>query len=176
MPKKPLVNLSPRTSLFWVLTATVVALDQFSKRLIEILVPYGSTENFFGISHLYNTGAAFGFLANSSGSRLVLSLISVAGTILVIYIAFGLCRRLSFLKWPSTTLALGIMLGGIVGNMLDRVFIGHVTDFISVWRWPDFNIADSMLVIGNIILAINIIRASGAEHSHDQIGSVDGRQ
>jgi signal peptidase II len=71
-------------------------------------------------------------------------------------------------------LALGRILGGTVGNLIDRAFIGYVTDFIKVWEWPDFNIADSSLVVGGILLAWNLIRASGMEGRDGAAASTDG--
>jgi len=89
----------------------------------------------------------------------------------VLYIAIWFSRRFTFLRWKTSMLALGLMLGGTVGNLIDRAFIGHVTDFIRVWEWPDFNIADSSLVVGGILLAFNLIRASGMERSDGKTAS-----
>ena len=70
-------------------------------------------------------------------------------------------------------LALGLILGGTVGNLIDRAFIGHVTDFLKVGPWPDFNVADSSLVVGGILLAFNLIRASRTEGIDGTTGSAD---
>ena len=70
-------------------------------------------------------------------------------------------------------LALGLILGGTVGNLIDRAFIGHVTDFIKVGPWPDFNVADSSVVVGGILLAFNLIRASRAEYSDGTTSSAE---
>jgi signal peptidase II len=154
----------PRISpYFWVIAATSVALDQFTKRIIEWYIPLGGAwpkSGFFQFTHGENTGSAFGMFQNS---RLILSMISSIGVMVVLYIALFLARRFAFLRWPTTILALGLILGGTAGNLIDRAFIGHVTDFLKAGPWPDFNVADSSLVVGGILLAINLIRASSTE-------------
>jgi signal peptidase II len=106
-------------------------------------------------------------------SRLILSIISSIGVVVVLYMALWLRKRFTFLGWKTTMLALGLILGGTVGNLIDRAFIGHVTDFIKVGPWPDFNVADSSVVVGGILLAFNLIRASRAEYSDGTTGSAE---
>jgi signal peptidase II len=165
---------TPRLSLFFPVTAAVVVvLDQLTKLWVKNAIPlYGSwpATGFFRITHGSNTGAAFGIFQDS---RLILSIISCIGVIIVLYIAFWLSKRFAFLNWKTTMLALGLILGGTVGNLIDRAIIGHVTDFIKVGPWPDFNIADSSLVVGGILLAFNLIRASGAERSDGKTGPAE---
>ena len=171
-----MADKAPRLSpIFPVVAAVVVALDQLTKFWIKNALPlYGSwpESGFFRIIHGENTGAAFGIFQDS---RLILSLMSSVGVVVILYIAIRLSRRFSFLRWKSTMLALGLMLGGTVGNLIDRAIIGHVTDFLHAGPWPDFNIADSSLVVGGILLAINLIRASGMERSDGSTGSADSR-
>jgi signal peptidase II len=166
---------SPRLSLYFPVTAAVVVvLDQFTKFLVKNLIPlYGAwpSTGFFQITHGDNTGAAFGMFQNS---RLVLSIISCIGVVVVLYIALWLSKRFVFLTWKTTMLALGLILGGTIGNLIDRAFIGHVTDFIKVGPWPDFNVADSSLVVGGILLAFNLIRASGTERSDGKNSPAQG--
>jgi len=161
-----------RLSLFFPVTAAVVVvLDQLTKFWVKNAIPlYGSwpETGFFRITHGSNTGAAFGLFQDSS---VILSIISSIGVVVVLYIAIWFSRRFTFLRWKTSMLALGLMLGGTVGNLIDRAFIGHVTDFIRVWEWPDFNIADSSLVVGGILLAFNLIRASGMERSDGKTAS-----
>ena len=156
----------PRLSLFFSGTAVVVVvLDRLTKLWVKNAIPlYDSwpKTGFFRITHGENTGAAFGMFQNS---RLILSIISSIGVVVVLYMALGLRKRFTFLRWKTTMLALGLILGGTVGNLIDRAFIGHVTDFIKVGPWPDFNVADSSVVVGGILLAFNLIRASGTERS-----------
>jgi signal peptidase II len=166
---------SPRLSFYFPVTATVVVvLDQFTKFLVKNLISlYGAwpATGFFQITHGDNTGAAFGMFQNS---RLVLSIISCIGVVVVLYIALWLSKRFVFLTWKTTMLALGLILGGTIGNLIDRAFIGHVTDFIKVGPWPDFNVADSSLVVGGILLAFNLIRASGMERSDGKNSPAQG--
>ena len=162
-------------SIFPIAASVVIAFDQFTKRLVEQYIPlYGAwpATGFFQFTHGENTGAAFGIFQDS---RLVLSIISSIGVVVVLYMALWLSKRFVFLRWKTTVLALGLILGGTVGNLIDRAFIGHVTDFIKVWEWPDFNIADSSLVVGGILLAFNLIRASGTERADGTSSSADSR-
>jgi signal peptidase II len=173
MPKNMPDRASPLSSFFPVTAVLVVVLDRFTKFLVRNNIPlYGSwpETGFFRITHGENTGAAFGMFQDS---RIILSIISSIGVVVVLYIALWLSRTFIFLRWKSTMLALGLMLGGTVGNLIDRVFIGHVTDFLKAGSWPDFNIADSSLVVGGILLAFNLIRASGAESSDGTTGSAE---
>jgi signal peptidase II len=135
---------------------------------------YGSwpEDGFFCITHGRNTGAAFGIFQDG---RVPLTIISCIGTVVILYIALIFSRRFTFLRWKSSMLALGLILGGTVGNLIDRAFIGYVTDFIKVWEWPDFNIADSSLVVGGILLAWNLIRASSMEGQGGAAASTDGK-
>ena len=165
---------SPRLSLFFSVTAViVVVLDRLTKLWVKNAIPLHDSwpkTGFFRITHGENTGAAFGMFQNS---RLILSIISSIGVAVVLYMALQLSRRFTFLKWKTTVLALGLILGGTVGNLIDRAFIGHVTDFIKLGPWPDFNVADSSVVVGGILLALNLIRASGAEFSDGTNGSAE---
>ena len=166
---------TPRLSPYFPVTAVlVVVLDRLTKWWVSKAIELGGswpTAGFFRITHGENTGAAFGIFQNS---RLILSLISAIGVVVVLYIAFRLSKRFVFLTWKTTMLALGLILGGTVGNLIDRAIIGHVTDFIKVGPWPDFNVADSSLVVGGILLAFNLIRASGTERSDGKSGSAQG--
>jgi len=170
---KMFVKTLRRTQWFFLIAAIVVVLDQFTKFVIKNTITlYDSwpKTGFFRITHQINTGAAFSILRDS---RPLLCIISSVGALAILYIALIFSRRFIFLHWKSSVVALGLMLGGTLGNWIDRVFIGHVTDFISVGRFPDFNIADSSLVVGSILLVINLFRASGAEHLHESTDAAD---
>jgi signal peptidase II len=131
------------------LTAIVVTLvDQWTKYLVRVDFQYGESrpviENFFHLTYVRNTGAAWGMLGDHTH---ILTIISIV--MLIIMIVF----RRSFLNNTfSHRLALGLMIGGIVGNLLDRIRQNWVTDFfdffIGGWHWPCFNIADSAICIG----------------------------
>lgn len=171
-----MANRASRLSSIFLLTAAVsVALDQFTKRWVEHAIPLWGAwpeKGFFQITHGENTGAAFGIFQDS---RVILSIISSIGVVVVLYIAIWLSKRFTFITWKTTMLALGLILGGTVGNLIDRAFIGRVTDFLHAGPWPDFNIADSSLTVGGILLAINLIRASGSERSDGSTSPADSR-
>lgn len=112
----------------------------------------------------YNTGAAFSFLAGASGwQRWLFTLIAVAvSVVLVVW--------LKRLKADETWLAVGLalVLGGALGNLVDRVIFGHVVDFILVhwqssWYFPAFNIADSAITVGAILLALDMFKSKKPE-------------
>ncbi|MFO1433632.1 MAG: signal peptidase II [Candidatus Competibacteraceae bacterium] len=147
------------------LSGLVIALDQVSKWLAEqVLLPGQPVPvlSFFNLTLLYNTGAAFSFLAQAGGWQhwffLLLSLtISIA---LVIWLA-RLQRGQTLLA-----IALSLILGGAVGNLIDRIVHGHVIDFIQLyyqrWYWPAFNIADSAITVGAVLLVLdNLLYGAG---------------
>lgn len=132
--------------------AVVVVLDQLTKRwieqnlpLYESIVPFPSLRNFFTITHFTNTGAAFGLMRDQNILFLVMAVVVVVA--IVVYV-----RYLPHHK-PLVQLALGLQLGGAIGNnLIDRVRQGHVTDFIYFHFWPAFNIADMAIVGGVLVL------------------------
>ena len=141
----------------------VVAADQLTKTWIRSNLAYGQAipeSGFFQITHVHNTGAAFGLLTDQSS---LLAVVAATGMVLLLIYALFLHHRLPFLNNRSASLALGLILGGTTGNLFDRLLQGYVTDFISVGIWPDFNIADSAITIGAIILAYSLLQNVRAE-------------
>ncbi len=144
-----------------IVTFLVLILDQVTKlyvdRVMDLYQSIKVIENFFDITYLRNKGAAFSFLANFSYRLpffIMVTLIAV-GVILTLY------RKLR----PEQNLAavsLALILGGAIGNLIDRVRIGEVIDFIYVhWYehyWPAFNVADSAICVGVFLIAIDMIR------------------
>ncbi|QJT08257.1 signal peptidase II [Oceanidesulfovibrio marinus] len=142
--------------------AAVVLVDQLSKQIIAATVqPYAERiaviPGFFDIVHVHNTGAAFSFLAQGSGWQ---RWFFVAASVLAIIILAGMIARTA-LGQKLTLLTLGLILGGAAGNLVDRLFIGHVIDFIDVYvgsyHWPAFNVADSAISVGVFGLLLLII-------------------
>jgi signal peptidase II len=128
--------------------AVVVVLDQLSKQLIVSSIAPGQVVKVLpGIELVRwrNAGVAFSFL--SSGGALVYVLIVAAMLALIAYLA---ARPASRLLWLPT----GMLLGGAIGNLIDRVRLGAVTDFIKLPHWPAFNIADASITIGVIVLVL----------------------
>lgn len=146
---------------FWYVVAGVVLfLDQLSKHAIEAAFDYGETKvftSFFNFTLAYNTGAAFSFLADAGGwQRWFFGVIAiVASVLLVVWIA-----RVAAIK-VREAFALSFILGGALGNLYDRIVLGHVVDFIVFHYqdnyWPAFNLADSAITLGAAVLIIDML-------------------
>ncbi|WP_337056547.1 signal peptidase II [Pseudomonas sp. USHLN015] len=160
--------------LGWLLLSVLVfLLDQGSKWVVLESIPFRERitviPGWFDWIHVYNTGAAFSFLADSSGwQRWFFALIAlVVSGVLVVW--------LKRLKADETWLAiaLAMVLGGALGNLYDRVVLGHVVDFILVhwqdrWYFPAFNLADSAITLGAIMLALDMFKSKkSGEPAHD---------
>ena len=140
-----------------IIASVVVVLDQITKAFIRQWLPLGDMwlpagmeglMPYARIVHWYNTGVAFGMF---QGRGWIFSLFGllVIGAIVYYY------PRVPREDWPLRA-AMGLQMGGALGNMIDRVTIGHVTDFISVGTFPVFNVADSAITIGVGVLLIGI--------------------
>lgn len=139
--------------LFSLVAALDILVDQLSKAWIRVHVPLGEwyfQAGFFRIIDIRNTGAAFGLF---QGSTAVLAVLSVMGAIAIFLFAFFVRHRFSFLRTTLGRVTLGLILGGIVGNMIDRLRLGYVTDFLDFTYWPTFNVADASVVVGISLLA-----------------------
>lgn len=160
------MNLRTRKYLvFSVLAAITLALDQWTKTLARQTLrglPYGQVktviDGFFDLRYSENTGVAFGMLQKLESGRVLLTLVAAGAFALVIYYL-----RQSKDDQLRLHVALGLVGGGAIGNLIDRVIYGRVTDFI-VWRygrfeWPAFNIADAALVVGVGLMALDMFRA-----------------
>lgn len=143
--------------LLWI-ALLILVLDQSSKLLaLEMLA--GSPVAvlpFFNLNLTFNSGAAFGFLNQASGWQNWF-FIAVAFTVSVVIVF--MIRNLSR-NDLQTAVALSLILGGAIGNLIDRVRLGYVVDFIQLyyktWSWPVFNIADSAITIGAVLLALDL--------------------
>jgi signal peptidase II len=146
------------------LLAGIVALDQLTKWLIVRsldLHDYRSVvEGLLSLSNVRNRGAAFGLLSDADlpYQSLVFSVLSLAALAAIALYAFRLPARA---RMPQVALAL--VLGGAVGNLVDRLRLGYVVDFIHVYwkhyQWPDFNVADSAISIGVALLILDMLRS-----------------
>ncbi|MBI3325051.1 MAG: signal peptidase II [Candidatus Omnitrophica bacterium] len=132
----------------WLLALLIVGADQLSKRAVRgALAPGGSVPLLPPVlyfTHVQNTGAAFGMLRGHVPLFVLLSLV-VAGWIIV-----ELARRRP--PAPATLVSLSLILGGAVGNVIDRLRLGYVIDFIDLRVWPVFNVADAAITIGVTVL------------------------
>lgn len=141
-----------RDWIFYVLTIVVIICDQITKYVVRETIPLYETfieVGVFSIVHGQNTGSAFGLFAGFTNYLIVASLIGLA---LILYF---------FVKQASANLfvriAVGLIVGGAVGNLIDRVKDGFVVDFISVGWWPAFNVADSAISIGMTVMVLFMI-------------------
>ena len=148
-----------RRNVAFLLTAlAVVSADQLSKLWVKSNLAVGESlpeTGFFRLTHVHNTGAAFGLFQDQS---FLLTVIAIIGIGFLLFLGLFMYRRFQFLNTISGKISLGLILGGTVGNLIDRLSDGYVTDFIDFNFWPAFNIADSAVVVGAILLAYSIIR------------------
>jgi signal peptidase II len=138
-----------RRLLFFAAALIVLALDQASKELVRTFMDRGEAwPNGWPVRLHYvtNTGAAFGILKDQTGFLIVTTLVGL--------VAIYLYYRYPPFEHLSAPVAIGMMLGGAIGNLLDRLRLGRVTDFIDFPIWPSFNVADSCIVIGIAILLL----------------------
>jgi signal peptidase II len=143
---------------FFTIALLVVSVDQLSKLLIELNLAVGESipeTGFFRLSHIHNTGASFGLFQDQS---LVLAIAGIVGIGVLLYLILFMYRRIPFLSTMLVKISLGLMLGGVIGNLIDRLSSGYVTDFIDFSFWPAFNVADSATVVGAVILAYSLLR------------------
>ena len=143
-----------------VLGILLVMLDVFSKDAVERSLADGSSIDllpFLQLVLVYNRGAAFGFLGEASGWQL--PFFAAVGAIVSIVIVIRLARAAATQKWFEVALVL--ILAGAVGNLIDRIRVGYVVDFIELyygaWRFPAFNVADMVIFLGALILILELI-------------------
>jgi signal peptidase II len=162
----------------WVAAATILA-DQVAKRAVVERIALCERVPILGdvlrFTNIRNSGAVFGIMRGSGSYFTLFSVVAAAVLIVVIYLA----RKSSILVRVS----LGMVLGGALGNLIDRLEFGAVVDFIDIGfgeaaRWPCFNIADAAITVGVVLLISNALRMSGSETSDegDQIDSPEQDQ
>ncbi len=137
------------------IAGVLIALDQWTKALVrqnlelgEMWMPLEWLSPFARIVHWYNTGVAFGMFQDKN---LLFSILALAISIILIIFYPKLTEEDWFLR-----IALGMQLGGSLGNLIDRITIGHVTDFISVGNFPVFNIADASITVGVAVMILGL--------------------
>ncbi len=146
----------------WLAVAlAVVALDQLTKALVVNAFAYGESRTltpFFNLVRVHNSGAAFSFLAGASGwQRWFFVALGAAAAVFIVWLLARHGGERLF-AW-----ALALILGGAVGNVIDRLLHGHVIDFIQVhyagrWYFPAFNVADSAITVGAALLVLDELR------------------
>jgi len=155
----PKASRSGRGLAPWlILIALVIVVDQLSKAAIVRLVAYGDRieliRGFFDLTLVFNKGAAFSFLSNSSGWQRWFFI--GIGLVAAVFIVFMLARHATQRLFCT---ALALIAGGALGNVVDRIVHGRVVDFLlfyhRAWTFPAFNAADSAITIGAVLLVID---------------------
>ena len=159
--------------LKWIwLTIVVVVIDQLTKYVasvsLEIHQPI-AVMPMLNWTLMHNPGAAFSFLHDAGGwQRWFFSVIAIAVSIVIV---LWIKKLEKHEKWQA--IALALILGGAIGNVIDRVWLGYVVDFIDVyyqhWHWPAFNIADSAIFIGVTIIITDSIREYNLERKENKL-------
>lgn len=148
----------------WIGIATIVVLfDQLTKITIARLFSYGesySVTSFFNLVLAYNKGAAFSFLAAQSGwQHYLFTTLGIGAAFFIVYLLKRHAGQRLFC-W-----ALALILGGAIGNVIDRLMYGHVIDFLDFyiggWHWPAFNVADSAICLGVALFIFDELRRVG---------------
>jgi len=149
-----------RLAPWYALAVLVVALDQLTKYWVSAGFDYGEARavtGFFNLVLTHNKGAAFSFLAAASGWQrgFFIGIALVAIVVIVVLLARHAGEKLF-------CLALALILGGAIGNVIDRIALGYVVDFLDFhfagWHWPAFNLADSAITVGAVLLVADSFR------------------
>lgn len=162
MPEINNEKMPNQSALLWLwLSLLVVVLDQVTKLWVASSLQYNvpvAVLPGFDLRLLHNEGAAWSFLATAGGwQRWFLTVLAIVVSIILVVWLSRIKQRYCLLA-----VALALVLGGAIGNVIDRVIYGYVIDFIDVyyqsWHWPAFNLADSAISLGAIILIIDALR------------------
>ena len=163
--------MAPKFRVSLIAFVVTLTLDILTKYVINANLTYADRipviEGVFYLTHVRNTGAAFGLFRDAPSAIRLTFFIGIASVAIVIIIQF--LRRLA----PGdrlSALALGLILGGAVGNLIDRIRLGEVVDFLhfDLWggySWPDFNVADSAIVVGVGLLVLELLASEGEERA-----------
>jgi signal peptidase II len=148
--------------LIWLwLSALVIIIDQLTKRVVDTTMQlYQSIEliPYFQLTYLRNQGAAFSFLSGAGGWQrwFFIGLAVIAS----VFICIWLKKLHRSQRWEA--IAWALVLGGALGNLIDRILYGYVIDFLDVyvgdWHWPAFNVADSAITVGVVMLLLDSFR------------------
>lgn len=147
-------------ALSWVTALSVVLLDRLTKIFFSKLLAYGESlpiiKNVVHMTLVHNTGIAFGFFKDQGIVFIIIPIIAVALLVFNIYYYRQNNEALSRMY----IVAFSLILGGAIGNLIDRIYFGYVIDFIDFRFWPVFNVADSAITIGAAIIAVKCFQLS----------------
>ncbi len=149
-------NLIRDYAYLFLIAGLIVLVDQITKSYVranftpyvEMWAPWDWLLPYARIVHVHNTGVAFGML---QGMNTVFAILAVIVSIAIVYYF----RQVPAADW-TLRLAMAMQLGGAVGNLIDRLTVGHVTDFVSVGDFPVFNVADSSISVGVVVLVLGV--------------------
>jgi signal peptidase II len=151
-----------KLKLLALVSGVILVLDQLTKAWVLASLPLGGgftvIPGFFDITHVHNPGGAFGFLASMGAEARSLLFVAVALAAIALIVVF-------YWQTPATervtAFGLALVLGGAVGNLVDRVRLGIVVDFLDVYagelHWPAFNVADSAITVGVVLVAVRML-------------------
>ena len=147
----------PQLKWLWI-SLLIIVFDQATKQIAESMLPKHQAVNvipYFDWYLTYNKGAAFSFLADAGGwQRWMFTVIAIVISGIIVQWLYKLPR-----EETMTAVSLSLILGGAIGNLIDRVYLGHVIDYIQVWLgsypWPAFNIADAAIFVGAVMLILS---------------------
>ena len=146
--------------LSFLITISIVFLDRVTKGFFTSLLSYGESlpviKNIFHMTLVHNTGIAFGFFKDQG---IVFIIIPIIAIILLVFNIFYYRQNDEVLSRPYI-IAFSLILGGAIGNLIDRIAYGYVIDFIDFRIWPVFNIADSAITIGAVIILFQCFQLS----------------
>ena len=145
-----------------IIATIIIVIDQLIKILIDNLLSTSIViiPNFFSLQKVYNTGAAWSILSNGTSILIIIAIIAF-----LLLLKYQNKFKINF----RNTLAFGLIYGGLIGNLIDRIVYGHVIDYLRFvlfnYNFPIFNLADSAIVIGFILLILAIIKGEENENS-----------
>ncbi|HET6169272.1 MAG TPA: signal peptidase II [Terracidiphilus sp.] len=158
-----------RRGILFLVSVLIIVLDRITKIVVARAIPLGDARvvipKVFRITHVLNTGAAFSLFGDSGSPERVRWLLvgfSLVAAVIVAVVLVRMGRRIT-----ATTFGLALILGGALGNAYDRIRTGAVIDFFEVhivhYHWPDFNVADSAIVCGGILLVLHSLVAARSD-------------
>ena len=166
--------MTSRSRLPWLLLVSliVVLLDRASKEWVRVHIAVGHAivviPRVFRLTHVFNEGAAFSLFADSATPQRVrwaLVSFSLLASLAILVVLVRMGRRFTL-----TTFSWALILGGAVGNLYDRIRFGSVIDFLEVhilrYHWPDFNLADSAIVVGACLLVLDTLLPEKTDSAH----------
>lgn len=142
----------------WLVAASILAADQLTKAIVRARIPLGRSipliDGYLSLTHVRNSGAAFGLMPDG---RPIFVAASILISVILTYVLIA-----GRVHHSTTRVAMGLVLGGSVGNLVERIGpAGRVTDWLDPHIWPVFNVADSAIVVGAVILAFVVVFGVG---------------